>query len=257
MDPIEDAARQLAAARRGAPLPGLAEASRPRDLAAAEAVQHATLAALGEGIGGWKLGRHGGAPFSAPFPASAVLEDRGGLRASLPAGSLIELEIAVRFRDAVPAARVASLRPEDLPGLAALATLFEFVQPRFTADAATGPLDRIADCLANNGGAVRASEAAWSLARLDAPPATRLSQDGALLARHEGPHVAAPIRPLVEAWLARLGREGRGIGAGAVLTFGSLTGMRPIPAQGADYEGEIEGLPPLRCAIEPAGVKKR
>lgn len=255
MNPIE-AARQLADARRGAALPSLAEGTRPRNLAEAEAVQHATLAALGEEVGGWKLGRHGGGIFSAPFPASLVLEDAGALSVTLPAGSLIELEIAIRFREAVPPGRAATLRPDDLPSLSNIAALFEFVQHRFAADAATGPLDRIADCVANNGGAVRESNAGWSMALLDAPPPTQLSQDGVVLARHEGPHVAAPIRPLVEAWIARLSREGRGIGTGEVLTFGSLTGMRPIPVGGALFLGEIEGLAPLRCAVLPTGVKK-
>lgn len=256
MDSIEAAGRTLAAARTGEALEGLPEPMRPRDLAGAEAIQHATLAALGEGIGGWKVGRHGGHPCSAPFPASGVAEDAGDLSVALPAGSLIELEIAIRFHATVPPVGIAALRPEDLPGLADIATLFEFVQQRFTPTAATGPLDRIAECLGNNGGAVRTGGPAWSMAMLDAPPVTRLSQGGAVLARHEGPHVAVPIRPLVETWIARLAREGLGIEAGQVLTFGSLTGLQPIPADGAAYLGEVEGLAPLHCAVHVHGVKK-
>ena len=253
MDPIDAAARLLAGARRTGPLPGLPEALRPRDLAQAERIQHATLAALGEGIGGWKVGRQGGQPFSAPFPASATLEDDGGLSVTLPPGSLIELEIALRFPASLDAAAVSALRPRDLPAVAQVATLFEFVQPRFADGADPAPLDRVAECLGNNGGAVRASAASWSLEMLNTPPVTRLSQDGAVLARHDGPHVAAPLAPLIEAWIARLAREGRGIQAGEVLTFGSLTGMRPIPDGCAAYLGEIEGLEALRCTIGPSG----
>ena len=256
LDPIDAAARLLAGARRAGPLPGLPQELRPRDLAQAEAIQHATLAALGEEIGGWKVGRQGGQPFSAPFPASATVEDRGGLSVALPAGSLIELEIALRFPAALDPAGVAALRAEDLPRVAQIATLFEFVQPRFAEGADPAPLDRVAECLGNNGGAVRAGATSWSLAMLDAPPVTRLSQDGAVLARHEGPHVAAPVLPLIEAWIARLAREGRGIAAGEVLTFGSLTGMRPVPAGGAAYLGEIEGLEALRCAIALPDTRK-
>ena len=253
MNPIEVAGRTLAAARTGAPLDGLPEPLRPRDLPQAEAIQHATLAALGEAIGGWKVGRHGGHAFSAPFPASLVVEDAGALAAVLPTASLIELEIAIRFHTAVAPAGIAALRPEDLPGLASIATLFEFVQQRFAPSATTGPLDRIAECMANNGAALRPGPDGWTLAMLDAPPATRLSRDGEQLARHDGPHVAAPVRPLIEAWLARLVRDGLGITAGQALTFGSLTGMLPIPPGDHAYLGEIDGLPPLRCAVTLPG----
>jgi 2-keto-4-pentenoate hydratase len=256
LNPIESTAGLLAWAHRGPALLGLPEELRPGSLEAAEAIQHETLVVLGDRAGGWKLGRHGGHLFSAPLPASRTLHAGEEASVTVPPDSLIEMEIAIRFRAAVPPAAVATLEADALPGLASIAVLFEFVHSRFAPDAVTGPLDRIADCLANHGAAVRTTPLPWSLAMLDNPPAVRLSQDGAVIARHEGPHVATPVGALIEAWITRLRRETRGIAAGEVVTFGSLTGMLPIPPEGARYEGEIEGLEPLRCTISiapPAG----
>ncbi|MFC7734330.1 hypothetical protein ACFQX4_00470 [Roseomonas sp. GCM10028921] len=252
MDSIRAAAGLLAAARDGAALPGLPQALRPITLDAAEAIQHATFAALGERIGGWKLGRQLGHVFSAPIPASRILADPGEAPVPMPAARFIELEVALRFHGDVAPAAAAALRPEDLPGLARLATLFELVQPRFEPSAEPGPLDRIAECVGNHGAALRESPQPWSFEELDAPPPVRLLQDGRAIAERDGPHVAAPLRPLFEAWIARLGREGRGIAVGEVVTFGSLTGMPPVPPEGALYRGEIGGMGPLLLTVAPA-----
>ena len=254
MDRIEAAATSLAQARGGAALPGLAEDLRPRSLEEAEAIQHATLARLGEKPGGWKLGRQGEVVFAAPIPASLVLEDPGEAAIPMPAARFIELELAIRFHASLSPEAVASLRAEDLPRHAAIATLFELVQPRFAPGAETSAFDRIAECLANHGAVVRSSPLPWTPAILEAPPPVRLSQDGQIIATREGPHVATPVSALIEAWIGRMRREGRGVGAGEVLTFGSLTGMPPIPAAGAHYVGEIEGLAPLSIRVAPVSA---
>jgi hypothetical protein len=249
LDKIEAAAALLAGARTGAALDGLPEALRPASLAEAEAMQNATLAALGETCGGWKLGRQGEVIFAAPIPASHILPDPADGAIPMPAARFIELELAIRFHQPVAPEAMAGLRPEDLPVLAHIGTLFELVQPRFAPSAPITPLDRIAECLANHGAAIRTAATPWTLALLDAPPPVRLSQNEGVIATREGPHVATPIRPLIEAWIARLAREQRGIAAGEVLTFGSLSGMPAIPQEGADYLGEIEGLPPLALTV--------
>jgi 2-keto-4-pentenoate hydratase len=251
LNAIEAAADLLARARAGQALPGLPEALRPQSLGQAEAVQNATLAAMREGVGGWKVGRHDGVVFSAPIPASRVLAAPVHSPITLPAERYIELELALSFRQSVSPADVATLILGDLTALTTVATLFEFVQGRFLPDAVTGPLDRIADCVANDGAMVRATLMPWTLEMLDLPPAVTLMQDGAVLSQRSGPHVAMPVVPLLEAWIARIRQEGRGIAAGEVVTLGSLSGMPPIPASGASYLGEIEGLEPLRCTVLP------
>jgi 2-keto-4-pentenoate hydratase len=78
-----------------------------------------------------------------------------------------------------------------------------------------------------------------------------LSQDGEVISRRDGAHVAAPVVPLIDALLDRLRRENRGIAAGEVITLGSLSGMPPIPAAGAEYLGEVGQLTPLPCRVAP------
>jgi len=251
LDKIEAAGSLLAGARTGEPLPGLPEALRPADLAAAEAIQVATMAALGATIGGWKIGRHGGEVFAAPIPAGLTLVGPVQGPLPMPEARFIELELAILFHQAVPAEEMASLRATDLPGLADRAVLIELVQPRYAAGAETTPLERLADCMANHGVVIRPTPGAWEVAELDSPPLTRLTQDGTLIATHDAPHVAAPLAPLIEAWILRMAREGRGLSAGDVLTFGSLSGMPAIPAAGAHYLGEIGGLLPLEIAVAP------
>ncbi|MBP0492321.1 hypothetical protein [Roseomonas indoligenes] len=252
MNAIQAAGELLARARAGAALPGLPPALRPATLEAAEGIQHATLAAMDEGIGGWKIGRLDGIINSAPIPASRLLTDPLPGPITLPAERYIEMELAIQFRVAVAPADVATLVPGDLTGLATLATLFEFVRPRIPTSGDVTPLDRIADAMGNDGALVRATLLPWTLTTLDMPPALTLFQDDAVLTRREAvPHVAAPLGPLLEAWIGRLRREGRGIAMGEVVTLGSLSGMPPIPAAGATYFGEIEGMEALRCTVAP------
>ena len=249
---IGGAADLLAAARTGAALPGLPEALRPDSMAVAEAIQTATLFALRAETGGWKVGRLNGEDFSCPIPASGITAE-GRRDLALPPDRFIELELALSFRVSVTPAEVGTLAPDDLTRLAALATLFEFVRPRFLPTAQPGPLDRIADCMANQGAMLRATLVPWTLRMLDEPPVVTLWQDGAVISRREAPHMAAPVAPMLEAWIARLRREGRGIAAGDFVTLGSLSGMPPIPAAGASYRGEIEGLEPVLCTVAPVG----
>ncbi|MBV9964937.1 MAG: 2-keto-4-pentenoate hydratase, partial [Alphaproteobacteria bacterium] len=70
---IETAARSLADARRGQPIPGLPEAARPQSETDSYAIQDAVLRRLGERAGGYKVGfSPQGGIFCAPIYASAV-----------------------------------------------------------------------------------------------------------------------------------------------------------------------------------------
>ena len=239
-DEIARAAAVLAAARGGSAIAGLSPA--PQTMADAEAIQLATLTALGVRRGGWKLGRAQDRIFSAPMPAGPVDEAEPVL--TLPACTRIEFEIALRFRVALPPA---PLTLEALPDLADPVVLFEFVRTRLSATPAT--FDRIADCVSNERVVAVASTAPWSPAMLETLPLVQLFQDGTEIARHQGAHPAAPLVPLLAAWQARCAAAGLTIAAGEIVTLGTLTGVLPVPPEGAQYLGRVDGLPPVRCRV--------
>jgi 2-keto-4-pentenoate hydratase len=237
---ITGAAAALAAARNGPAIAGLSPA--PQTLAEAEAIQMATLAAMGMRRGGWKLGRANGIIFSAPMPAGPIDEAEPVL--TLPSGTRIELEIALRFRAAPPPA---PLTPEALPELTDLVVLFEFVRTRLATPPAV--LDRIADCVSNDRVVAVTAPGPWSVAILEKLPRVQLLQDDVEIAAHQGTHPAAPLEPLLAAWDARRAGAGLSIAAGEVLTLGSLTGVLPVPEGGVRYLGRIGDLPPVRCCV--------
>ncbi|WP_431285660.1 hypothetical protein ACQW02_12990 [Humitalea sp. 24SJ18S-53] len=244
---IAQAAAILAAARQGNTIAGLPDHLRPQTLRQAEAIQLATLAALGLTRGGWKLGRLGTHLFSAPMPVGPLGEAEPVI--VLPPGSRIELELALRFRADLQPGRAPEL--SVLPAFADLVVLIEFVRTRFTVPAATTELERIADCIANEQTVAVVMERSWQPEILESLPAVRLLQDGQEIAHHSGRHTAAPLAPLFDAWRQRCMDGSIVVGAGEIVTLGSLTGVLPIPAEGARFTGEIVGLPTLHCLVAP------
>jgi 2-keto-4-pentenoate hydratase len=238
---ISGAAAALAAARSGPVIDGLSPA--PRTMAQAEAIQMATLAALGMRRGGWKLGRANDVIFSAPMAAGPI--DEAEPAVALPAATRIELEIALRFRAAPPPS---PLTLEAMPDLTDLVVLFEFVRTRLATPPAV--LDRIADCVSNERVVAVTAPGPWRVAFLETLPRVQLLQDDVEIATHQGTHPAAPLGPLLAAWDARRRQAGLAIAAGEILTLGSLTGVLPVPPGGARYLGRIGDLPPLRCRVE-------
>ncbi|WP_431281121.1 hypothetical protein ACQW02_17085 [Humitalea sp. 24SJ18S-53] len=234
---------------RQAPTPGLPEGLRPRDLAEAEAIQLATYAAMGWAIAGWKLGRTGPNVFAAPMPdATVTLMADAPVR--LPPGTGMELEVAMQLRQGLDAAALAALRPGDLPGIADLVLLFEFVKSRFIPGTPPDEWDKIADGVANLGAVYSPPLGNWHLADSD-PLSMRLLIDDVEVARHDGPHRHAPLAELVEAWRHRCLAIGHAPKAGEVVTFGSLTGMLPVPAAGGILRGELVGRGSLVCRVAP------
>ncbi len=91
-------AKRLAAAREsGQPIDDLDEESWvPIDRLAAYATQDALVAAIGEAVGGWKVGAGTGPdPLSAPILASAVYPAESGRVIVGPLANKIEAELAV------------------------------------------------------------------------------------------------------------------------------------------------------------------
>jgi 2-keto-4-pentenoate hydratase len=243
---IAEAGRLLAAARSdGVSLQILPAACRPATQKEAEAIQRATFATLGHTIGGWKLGRAGGLPFAAPLPLATIVQGPATLP-PMPGGARVELELALRLRRPVPLAELSALDLENLPGVADLVPLVEIVRSRWAPDAAVGPIDRIADCISNQFAAIGAPLGPWQLSMVETP-AARLCFDGREFAVQQGPHPAAPIEELLQAWRMRCQALGHAPRAGEVVTLGTLTGILPLPPPGTVIRGVVLGQGEILC----------
>lgn len=243
------AGRLLAAARRaGAALHGLPPECSPPTQDDAEAVQLATLSALGEEIGGWKVGRTGGLVFAAPLPASAIAAAPSALP-PMPPGARVELEVAVRLRRAVPLAELSALDLDTLPAVGDLVPLIEIVRSRWAPEMSVSPVERIADGISAQFAVPGSPLRPWSRAMVEAP-AARLCFGGAEVAVHEGPHPAAPLDALLEAWRTRCRAIGHAPRAGEVVTLGTLTGILPLPPPATEIRGVVLGREIL-CRTAP------
>ncbi|MBU8537036.1 hypothetical protein [Falsiroseomonas tokyonensis] len=250
---IAGAAALLAEIRRGrrAPIPGLPEALRPTTIAEAEAMQVATYAALGWRIAGWKVGRTQGQPIAAPLPAE-LLSPVTEAPLRLPRGTAMELEVALRLRQGLDRAALAALQPADLPAIADLVLLFEFVETRFTPDHPAGDLEKLADCVSNGSCVFGPDTGAWTWPDAEALE-MRLAVDDITVAHHAGPHRAVPLAELLAGWRDRCLALGHLPRAGEVITLGSQTGMLPVPAAGGLLLGEMKGRGSLACRVAPLG----
>lgn len=247
----------LAGAREtGRPLAAVPDTALPADEAQAYDLQHALLARLGQGVGGWKVGAKSAAgPIAgAPLPADAV--HRGPTLLPLregcvPAGRLLGLELELAFffgRDMVPGDDHLS-DAEVLSAIDRMAATFEVVASRFADGVVPLPLLAQAD-LMFHGGLVVGEPVAFDRGRSLTDPALALSLDGRPIDGLPGHNPAGnPLRLLP--WLVRhVARRGLVLPAGTVVTTGSYVGLVPLPAGGATLRGDIAGLPPVRLTLQ-------
>lgn len=244
---IDGAARALLEAR-AAPCGRLNEDFRPQSMEQALAIQHAILEKARERVGGWKVGRIDGMIYSALLSDTAIV-DAGMKRADnvvVPIGSKIELELATRFIKPLSWRNLAGLTLEDLPSVAECVALFEFVCSRFQPQAGHDALEKIADNVSTAKVVTGSSTRNWTVQSLCVTHAV-LHENGAEVARHEGRHLAEPLADLFEAWQDRCVKEQRDIEPGQLITWGSLSGVRPVPDSGADYDGQVGKTLSVRC----------
>lgn len=248
---IAGAAALLADIRQGrhAPVPGLPDGLRPLDIAEAEAIQLATYAALGWGIGGWKVARGRPGFFAAPMPDATMMRMPTS-PLQLPAGAGVELELALRLRHGIAVADLPGLVPAEMPQHADLVVLFEIVGGRYLRGAPITEPERIADCVANIGAVFGMPVGPWSWPDMERPH-MRLFFDEVEVARNDGPHRQAPLVDLVDAWRGRCVAMSHAPKAGEVITLGSLTGLLDLPASGARLRGEFVGRGAVACEIGP------
>ena len=221
---IEDAARLLSEARRsGRLLDALPESCRPVTIDDAHAIQEATVARLGETIGGWKVGATpDGRVARGALLRSRMFESGSRIAAALMPLLGVEAEIAFRLdRDLPP--REAEYAYEDVAAAVTALPGIEVVDSRFQGYPNSPLLDRIADLMSNGAFICGVPQPRWrdfELETLD----VALVIDGQTIVHRAGGHPTKdPLLPGVA--LVNDLRGGSGVTAGQILTTGTYTGL--------------------------------
>jgi 2-keto-4-pentenoate hydratase len=227
---IQQAAQLFIGARRsGRLLDALPAACRPATADDAHAIQAATVAGLGETVGGWKVG----APIQGKLVRgvimrSVIFESPARVEAARMPLLGVEAEIAFRFERDMPPRSRAYAYDEVAAAVTAFAAI-EIVDSRFRSYGETPLLDRAADCVSNGGFVCGSSQRGWrslDLSNLEVV----LAIGGTETVRRVGGHAAGdPLLPAV-ALVNDLG--GGGLLAGQIVTTGTCTGLNfAMPGQ--------------------------
>jgi len=237
MAKLSPLAERLAAARSIPPPGALDPALVPPDHAAAMAVQAEVTGALGESVGGWKVGIGGdGIPFAAPLYSSALIASP----ARVPLGDyvLIEMEIAFRLQRDLPPGDYA--RDAILAACDQVIAGIEVLRGRFGEPPAAPFLAFLADNGANLAYVTGSATGALRTLDLTALPC-RLTIGSELVQEKIGGHPQGdPIEP-IRRYLAQSNDRLGGLRAGHVVTTGSLN--KPVRvAAPARVEVDIAGI---------------
>lgn len=236
---IDRAVSLLVAARRtGRLIDALPRDARPKGVAEAHAIQEATVVALGDAIGGWKVA----APIDGHLVRGAIMrslmfDSPARVSATLAPMMGVEAEVAFRFERDLPA-RERDYAYGEVAGAVVAFPAIEVVATRFSDYARTPLLDRAADFV-SNGAFVRGPAVPdWrrhDLSKLEAV----LTIGGTEIVRRIGGHAAGdPLLPAVA--LVNDLRRDAGVKAGQVMTTGTYTGMnlaQPGQAVTASFSG--------------------
>ena len=241
-----DAAGILARARRAGPIGGLPDACRPHDAAEAYAIQDALIALVGP-VGGWKVGAAApdAEPTCAPIAAATLLASP----ATWPAHGDrrgVEAEIAFRLARDLPASGAPWNRDGVIAAIADAGPAIEICESRFVDFEAVDPWTRLADGNLNAALVLGPAWAGWR----DLDPASqpvRLLVGGDPVVSQKGGNTAGDLIRLV-VWLANhVAARGHPLRAGQVVTTGSWTGLRFVPAASA-VEADFPGIGTARLA---------
>lgn len=236
---IHDAAQALVGARRtGALLVELDPRCRPPTIAAAHAIQDATVVALGDAVAGWKISAAAdGSVMRGVLLRSRVFASPARLPAALTPLLGVEAEIAFRFeRDLPPRDRDYGYA-EVADAVTALPAI-EVVDTRFASYRDAPLLHRLADCMSSGAFVQGAPQPRWrdfDLAQLH----VTLTIDGAAIVDRVGGHPTVdPLLPALA--LVNQLRTGDGVRSGQVMTTGTYTGLnyaRPGQTVSAVFDG--------------------
>lgn len=220
---IEAAAAYLAKARReGARVDRLPVACRPATVAEAHAIQDATLLALGDGTGAWKVSPPlDGVLLRGAIPASRLYASPVQVPAADVSMLGVEAEIAFRLdRDLPP--RAEPYGYDEVAGAVTALVAIEIVHSRFSDYQGTPPIERAADCVSNGGLVHGTPRANWRSFDLRTVVAS-LDIDGKTIVRQSGGHVAGdPLLPAI----AQANAGSAPLRAGMIVTTGTYTGLQ-------------------------------
>jgi 2-keto-4-pentenoate hydratase len=240
---IDKAAALFVAARQsGQPIDRLPPECRPASPRDALAIQDATVRALGERIGAWKVANS----IDGVLMRGAILEPRifdspARVSARLVPMLGVEAEIAFRFDAGLPARDRDYSYAEVAEAATALAAI-EIVDTRFRSYKETPLLDRSADCISNGGFVKGKPRKDWRQADLKKIEVTLLV-DGAVLVQGTGGHAAGdPLLPAVA--LANDLRRSGGLPRGIIVTTGTYTGLNTVKP-GQSVQARFAGLEPV------------
>lgn len=241
---------RLAAAQRDDERIRYDEALAPRDLAAAYAAQARIAEALRAEVAGWKVGiRPDGTPMAAPIYAHRVKASGAIWPIPTEGPLLVEVELAVRLADDLPARASGYTRDEVAAAVGEVLIGIELIHWRFATPDPPPFLAFLADNLGNAGYVT--GDATRDFRTLDlARRRCRISVDAAVAHDRIGGHPQDdPLAPLV----ACLGQGLMGLGglrAGQVVTTGSL--IVPLrPEQRTVIRGELDGIGSVVATLAP------
>ncbi|HEY4353106.1 MAG TPA: fumarylacetoacetate hydrolase family protein [Paraburkholderia sp.] len=250
-DSREALARLVVDARaRRAWLDALPHDVQPANAEDAYAVQHDTLRAMRDSIGGWKVGAKtptGGPIQGSPLPAACV--HRSG--ADLPRSSFnqagLELEVAFALGRRFEPAGGPYTDEQVLDAIESMQATIEIVTSRFNAWPDVDKLWQLAD-LQNHGALIVGEAVPYDGAFAFLAPAASFTIDGAPLFEGAPANPAGDPRRLL-GWLVNHGvSRGLTFEPGTVLTCGSYTGMA-FPEKRGVVRGAIDGLPPVQFTL--------
>ncbi|MDQ7978394.1 2-keto-4-pentenoate hydratase [Paraburkholderia sp. SARCC-3016] len=244
------AALLVDAGTRRAWLDALPQDVQPANAEDAYAVQHATLDAMRDSIGGWKVGAKtptGGPIQGSPLPAACV--HRSG--AGLPRGSFnqvgLELEVAFALGRRFEPAGGPYTDEQVLDAIESLHATIEIVTSRFGAWPDIDKLWQLAD-LQNHGALIVGEAVPYDGEFPFLAPSASFMIDGAPLFEGTPANPAGDPRRLL-GWLVNHGvSRGLTFEPGTVLTCGSYTGMA-FPEKNGVVRGVIDGLPPVQFTL--------
>lgn len=219
-----DAADLLLAARHDPAkrLADLPDAVRPTDLAAAYAIQHRIMGALGA-IGGWKVGAPGpeAPPICGPLPQSGIMPSPAKLSSATHLMRGIEAEVAFRIGHDLPSKATPYTREEVMAAMATAHPAIETLESRYLDVDKVAMASNLADSQSHGGFIYGTGRADWQ--GIDfARETMEQAIDGAAIQRTGNP-VGDMVRLVV--WLANVGSVwSGGLKAGQFVTCGSWTG---------------------------------
>lgn len=243
------AAKLVHARREHTLIEDLESVDIPADAAAAYAIQHEVLSLSDARIGAWKVGARtpGGAANGAPIDSRLVHESPAHLAHDSFFRVLVELEIAFRFKDALPPRDEPYTRAEVFAAIGHVAVALEVVDSRFEQWPNLSPLAQLADSQ-NNGALIVGKIEPYDVI---APgfeflsPQLELTLDGeSIVPASTGNPVGDP-RELLVWFVDHCRAAGHAVQPFWTVTTGSYTGARRIEGPGVlkgriDRIGEIE-----------------